>query len=191
MGTTAKLKYEKILDTSLMLFAEKGYHGADVPTIAKKANVGAGTIYRYFKNKEDLVNSVYQTYMKKLHEAISSQFPSSSSSYDQYIHIMNRLIQFATENKEAFIFIETHNHADYLDDESKKTVFQMEEFLCEFINNGKRRGEIQPNLPCGVIISLAYGSFVALFKKIEAGLLEAKPEMLETYLEAVWQSIKA
>ena len=40
-------------------FAERGYDGTTIPMIAEKAKVGAGTIYRYFENKEALVNSLF------------------------------------------------------------------------------------------------------------------------------------
>ena len=52
-------KREAILDAALSLFAERGYHGTSVPSIAKRAGVGAGTLYRYFENKEKLVNALF------------------------------------------------------------------------------------------------------------------------------------
>ncbi|TWM64728.1 HTH-type transcriptional repressor Bm3R1 [Bacillus paralicheniformis] len=48
-------KYQKIIEASLVLFADRGFDAATIPMIAEKANVGAGTIYRYFDSKEDLV----------------------------------------------------------------------------------------------------------------------------------------
>ena len=44
-------KREAILEAALELFAERGFHGTAVPLIAAKAHVGAGTIYRHFKDK--------------------------------------------------------------------------------------------------------------------------------------------
>ena len=55
----AKEKHQKILSAALELFANRGFHGTAVPDVAKLAGVGAGTIYRYFENKEALVNAVY------------------------------------------------------------------------------------------------------------------------------------
>ncbi|MCY7913714.1 helix-turn-helix domain-containing protein, partial [Bacillus haynesii] len=45
-------KYQKIIEASLVLFADRGFDAATIPMIAEKANVGAGTIYRYFDSKE-------------------------------------------------------------------------------------------------------------------------------------------
>ncbi|MGL6196715.1 MAG: TetR/AcrR family transcriptional regulator [Thermoguttaceae bacterium] len=47
-------KKEAILNVSINVFAECGYHKADVQEIANRANVGKGTVYRHFYNKEHL-----------------------------------------------------------------------------------------------------------------------------------------
>ncbi|MCW7461137.1 helix-turn-helix domain-containing protein [Leptospira limi] len=52
-------KSEEILSAALELFTAKGFDGTAVPLIAERANVAAGTIYRYFASKEELVNSLF------------------------------------------------------------------------------------------------------------------------------------
>jgi len=49
-------KRDDIVRAALELIAENGFHGAPMAMIADKAGVGAGTIYRYFENKEVLIN---------------------------------------------------------------------------------------------------------------------------------------
>ena len=55
-----------ILEAALSLFVERGFHGTAVPALADRAGVGAGTIYRYFKNKEGLVNELYREWKSAL-----------------------------------------------------------------------------------------------------------------------------
>lgn len=68
-GSTAKLpshrgqaadKYQKIIDAATLVFAEKGFHTAKISDIAKVAQIADGTIYLYFKNKDDLLISVFE-----------------------------------------------------------------------------------------------------------------------------------
>ena len=47
-------KRRRILDAALGLFAERGFHGTAVPLVAGRAEVGAGTIYRFFESKEEI-----------------------------------------------------------------------------------------------------------------------------------------
>jgi len=53
-------KYDSILNAALKVIAENGFHGAQVSKIAKEAGVADGTIYLYFKNKEDILISLFQ-----------------------------------------------------------------------------------------------------------------------------------
>lgn len=58
-----KPKYKQIIDAAVIVIAENGYHQAQVSKIAKQAGVADGTIYLYFKNKEDILISVFQEKM--------------------------------------------------------------------------------------------------------------------------------
>lgn len=53
-------KYHLILEGALKVFAEHGYHGSQVSKIARAAGVADGTIYLYFKRKEDILISLFQ-----------------------------------------------------------------------------------------------------------------------------------
>lgn len=53
-------KYHAILQAATRVIAEAGYHGAQVTRIARAAGVADGTIYLYFKNKEDLLISIFR-----------------------------------------------------------------------------------------------------------------------------------
>jgi TetR/AcrR family fatty acid metabolism transcriptional regulator len=52
-------KREAILDAAIRVFAEKGFHGSRISDVAKEAGVAEGTIYLYFRNKDDLLLSVF------------------------------------------------------------------------------------------------------------------------------------
>ncbi|MBT2686504.1 TetR/AcrR family transcriptional regulator [Bacillus sp. ISL-37] len=58
-----KPKYMQIIDAAVVIIAENGYHQAQVSKIAKQAGVADGTIYLYFKNKEDILISLFQEKM--------------------------------------------------------------------------------------------------------------------------------
>ena len=51
---------DRILDSALTLFSEKGYDGVGVDLIAKNAGIKGPSIYRHFKGKEDILNSLIE-----------------------------------------------------------------------------------------------------------------------------------
>lgn len=61
-----------ITDAAIEVFADKGFHQARVSDIAKRAGVADGTIYLYFKNKEDLLLSIFEQKMDELCAGLSS-----------------------------------------------------------------------------------------------------------------------
>lgn len=58
-----KDKRQRITDAAVHVFAERGFHGSRVSDIAERAGVADGTIYLYFKNKEEILLSIFEEKM--------------------------------------------------------------------------------------------------------------------------------
>ncbi|SDC25497.1 TetR/AcrR family transcriptional regulator [Shouchella lonarensis] len=56
-------KYDRIIEAAVTVIAKYGFHQAQVAKIAKEAGVADGTIYLYFKNKEDILISLFEEKM--------------------------------------------------------------------------------------------------------------------------------
>lgn len=69
-------KRERITDAAISVFARKGYHLSRVSDVAKEAGVADGTIYLYFKNKEDLLLSIFEEKMAMLNELMKEEVSS-------------------------------------------------------------------------------------------------------------------
>ncbi len=63
-------KRERILSAAERTFARHGFFAAKVSDVAKDAGVADGTIYLYFKNKDDLLISLFERRMRQLNEAL-------------------------------------------------------------------------------------------------------------------------
>ncbi|SER90788.1 TetR/AcrR family transcriptional regulator [Salipaludibacillus aurantiacus] len=79
MGKKRGQKYEQIIDAAVKVIAENGYHHSQVSKIAKEAGVADGTIYLYFKNKEDILISLFEEKMGSFVDAISEKLNEESS----------------------------------------------------------------------------------------------------------------
>ncbi|WP_435921000.1 TetR/AcrR family transcriptional regulator [Paenibacillus sp. DYY-L-2] len=66
MTSRKQEKFEMILDAAEKVIAENGFHGSQVSKIAKEAGVADGTIYLYFKKKEDILISLFEDRLGKL-----------------------------------------------------------------------------------------------------------------------------
>ncbi|WP_181349770.1 TetR/AcrR family transcriptional regulator [Thalassobacillus sp. CUG 92003] len=78
-----KPKYKQIIDAAVEVIAENGYHSSQVSRIAKKAGVADGTIYLYFKNKEDILVSLFQNKMGQFVEKIEEETTAQDNASDK------------------------------------------------------------------------------------------------------------
>lgn len=93
-----KPKYKQILDAAVIVIAENGYHHAQVSKIAKQAGVADGTIYLYFKNKEDILISLFQEKMGQFVEKINKKIAGKSTATEKLVTLVEmHFSQFQAE----------------------------------------------------------------------------------------------
>lgn len=85
-----KPKYKQIIDAAVIVIAEYGYHQAQVSKIAKQAGVADGTIYLYFKNKEDILISLFEEKMGEFVEKIEEEIAGVQSASEKLSLLINK-----------------------------------------------------------------------------------------------------
>lgn len=183
-------KRDRILDAALVLFAERGFHGTPVPLVAERAQVGAGTIYRYFASKEALVNALYRRWKMAFLDAITLDFPLDKSTRAQWSHVFRGVITFAQKNPQAFDFLELHHHAPYLDDESR-AVENRVLTMAQSILGASRLLKTTRDEDPALLISIVWGGLIQLIRSSRAGWLELTPDVLDRFETLTWEALRA
>lgn len=80
MTSRKQEKYFLILEAALKVIAENGFHGSQVSKIAKEAGVADGTIYLYFKKKEDILISLFQEKLGDLVERFHTRIRETATA---------------------------------------------------------------------------------------------------------------
>jgi TetR/AcrR family transcriptional regulator, fatty acid metabolism regulator protein len=93
-----KPKYKQIIDAAVIVIAEHGYHQAQVSKIAKQAGVADGTIYLYFKNKEDILISLFQDKMGFFVEKIEEEIRGIQSSTEKLLVLVEKHFRMLSED---------------------------------------------------------------------------------------------
>lgn len=83
-----KPKYMQIIDAAVIAIAENGYHQAQVSKIAKQAGVADGTIYLYFKNKEDILISLFEEKMGNFIEKLNEMIAGNESAAEKLLKVI-------------------------------------------------------------------------------------------------------
>ncbi|ARJ37936.1 TetR family transcriptional regulator [Sporosarcina sp. P21c] len=155
-----KPKYRQIVDAAVIVIAENGYHQAQVSKIAKEAGVADGTIYLYFKNKEDILISVFRDklaiFVENIKEILKKDLPIAEK------------LQLVVENH--FRILEEDHHLAIvtqleLRQSNKDLRLQINNVLKEYtvlldilLEEGVEKGELSPELDLRLARQMLFGT---------------------------------
>jgi AcrR family transcriptional regulator len=91
-------KRNAILDAATRLFAERGLTAAPTAEISKQAGVAEGTLFTYFKTKDDLINALYREIKVELADAMMSDFPRKKNVRTRLRHVWDRYVRWGISN---------------------------------------------------------------------------------------------
>jgi AcrR family transcriptional regulator len=91
-------KKNAILDAATRLFGERGLAAAPTSEISKRAGVAEGTLFTYFKTKDDLINSLYREIKLELADAMMSDFPRKKNVRARLQHVWDRYVNWGIAN---------------------------------------------------------------------------------------------
>ena len=91
-------KRNAILDAATRLFAERGLTAAPTSEISKQAGVAEGTLFTYFKTKDDLINALYREIKLELADAMMSDYPRKKNVRTRLRHVWDRYVNWGIAN---------------------------------------------------------------------------------------------
>jgi len=91
-------KRNAILEGATRLFAERGLTAAPTSEISKQAGVAEGTLFTYFKTKDDLINALYREIKLELADAMMSDFPRKRNVRTRLRHVWDRYVKWGIAN---------------------------------------------------------------------------------------------
>jgi len=107
-------KEQKILDTSLVLFVEKGFHGTSTAEIAKTAGVATGTLFHYFKTKEELIDRLYIYTKESILKEVEGDYDNNKALKDNVKSLWLKFVCLGLKEPYKFNFIMTFHCSPYI-----------------------------------------------------------------------------
>ena len=111
-------KRNAILLAAVKVFAERGL-GAATSAISVAAGVAEGTLFIYFKTKDDLLNALYREIKLELADAMMSGFPRKKNVHSKLQHIWNCYTAWGVANPEQCTVLAQLQISDRLTQESR------------------------------------------------------------------------
>ncbi len=185
-------KREEILRAAMELIAEHGFHGAPMAMIAEKANVAAGTIYRYFENKDVLITELYRELEGKMKEVILEGYSTESPIRERFFHLNKGLFHYFIDFPLHFRYVEQFHNSPYgvicrrdkiLGESDNHDAFK------ELFEDGLAQQQVK-DLPILILFSLAFGPLLAVVRDHILGFIDLNNALIELTTEACWDGVK-
>lgn len=146
-------KYQRILEAAIKVFAEQGFFQATIAQIAKEAGVADGTIYLYFKNKDDILVQFYQYKTRHIFECFRDAVNRSKTAEDKLRCLIRvHLQEFQQDRNMAIVYqAETHQNHRRNDENLKQMSKMYRDIISEVVELGQEEGTIRRDLYMGLV----------------------------------------
>jgi len=153
-------KHQKILRAAVKVFSEKGFFNSRVSEIAKEANVADGTIYLYFKNKDDLLISLFEEEFGKIVENTRAELEREKDALQKirrfaitHLSIVSRQQQLA-----EVLGVEVRQSSKFMKEYINKTFIEYLNLIRSVVVEGQEKGLIRKDLTPGIMKRALFGA---------------------------------
>jgi AcrR family transcriptional regulator len=144
---------KEILLAAEKLFAAKGFFPTTMSEIAQEAQFGTGTLYKYFKSKEDLYFTLIDEKTAEINDPVKAELSKKMSAVERIEKILRIQFEFVEKNRDFFrIYISERNRFEWTvkDDLGKSIHEKMVSYihlLAQVMNQGIKDATFKPKDP--------------------------------------------
>jgi len=181
-------KRTAILDATLDLISERGFHNTPMSLIAKTAGVSTGIVYHYFSGKEELINNLYKKIKLETIQAMLADYSEDLSLNERFLDIWYNFVHYSLNFPTKGMFLEQFENSPYVYHVEEDFTQAIAPFFNLFQQGVDERVFIP--LPPVVLFDLSFAPAASLVKRHIAGLVALDDELMRAAAHACWNAIK-
>jgi len=180
----------QIIEAAIKIFAHKGFYNSKVSDVAREAGVADGTIYLYFKNKDDILISLFETKMEeflhRFHTVIDNK-ANSRKKLKLFIELYFKLIEEDQNLAEVFQ-VELRQSSKFLKDYHNQKFIDFLNIIGQIIKEGQQKGDFRPDFRINTMKIAIFGALDELARQWilsedpKFNLRDAAFEMTQTFI---------
>ena len=184
-------KRTAVIHAALDLVAEHGFHGAPMSAVAERADVAAGTIYRYFENKDALILETFRFLADMLQKIIMEGYPGGGGVRERYLHVGTTLMRHLVGSPRELRFLEQFQNSPYGAHRRRELMLGKGDrnLVLDLFEEGRREGVVK-DLPIPVLYALAFGPLIQICRDAAFGFLTLDDRLLDDSVEACWDAVR-
>jgi AcrR family transcriptional regulator len=183
-------KIDDIYKATLRLVKQKGLAGITMGEIASEANIATGTLYIYFKNKSELINSLFTTCRNASAAVYFKNFEASMPFKTGFKIIWYNLLNYRIKRFEEAVFIDQCFHSPFITETTKEMTKKLFTPLYSLMDIGKKQSLIKDHDTITLLTFMA-GSINETVKHAHYANRKITREVAEEMFGMCWDGIKA
>ncbi len=152
-------KHARILDAATVEIATSGYHNTTVARIARRAGVADGTIYLYFKSKEDMLVAVFERAMDRFISQGILEMGTGDDAVTRIGDIVRLHLEQVGQDRDLAVIlqVELRHSLKFLDAFSRSRLRDYLEIITGVVVQGQREGVFRPGLDSLLAARMIFG----------------------------------
>jgi TetR/AcrR family fatty acid metabolism transcriptional regulator len=153
-------KREAILRAAIKVFARNGYFNSKVSDIAREANIADGTVYLYFKSKDEILHSVFDRAMDEFIAEGKKEIAEIEKADDKLRRIAQlHLERLSSDRDLAIVFqVELRGSTKFMEEFSAAGFAEYLDIIRRTILEGQKQGVFRADLNATVCAKILYGA---------------------------------
>ncbi|PWK25145.1 TetR family transcriptional regulator [Arcicella aurantiaca] len=182
-------KKDAIFKAMLELISKHGFHSSPMSEVAKQADVAAGTIYHYFKSKDELICALYVKLKQKNIENLFKNDDTAKPFKDRFRSFYLQMINEAIKNPKEFYFLEQFANSPYLSTIPKAELSVLDSPIYDFLRKAVFT-QVLRDIPPKILVAFVTGSASSIIKLQLSGEFQMTSSDLELAFFTCWDGIK-
>jgi TetR/AcrR family fatty acid metabolism transcriptional regulator len=153
-------KYEAILRAAIKVFARGGFFNSKVADVAKEAGVADGTVYLYFKNKDDILVSIFNHVTERALTHARNILGELEDPAEKLKRIVEgHLDMYASDRDLAIVFqVELRSSTKFMEQFSATKVTEYLDLIGGVIAEGQKQGVFRKDLNTKIVAKILFGA---------------------------------
>jgi TetR/AcrR family fatty acid metabolism transcriptional regulator len=159
-GTSVVDKREAILRAATKVFARNGYFNSKVADIAGEAGIADGTVYLYFKSKDEILHSIFDRAMEEFISEGRTEIAKIDDPSERLKKIAElHLARLGADRDMAVVFqVELRGSIKFMQEFSASGFAEYLEVIRSAIEEGQKRGDFRSDIKSVIAAKILYGS---------------------------------
>ena len=142
------------------MIAANGYFNSPVSAIAARAGVADGTIYLYFKSKDDVLRTAIDNHFERIYRQVEQRFATMHDPREQLEFIARLHLESASVDRGMAILLQTEmrQSAKFIAEFSQHHLVRYIQVVREVIRRGQQQGIFRRDISDGVVAHCMFGA---------------------------------